>query len=785
MQYKTRGNSSPQGKPRVYFCCHPDDFAPYFDEICAQLFRWSDCAVWYSSASEPEPDAAERELTLGQMQLFVMPVTTRLLRTPNTAMDVEFPFAAAHHIPVLPLVEEPGLDALFSIRFGSLQYLEPHTVDDTAISFDERLKKFLNSVLLGDEVASRVRAAFDAYIFLSYRKKDRAFAQRLMRLIHAIPACRDLAIWYDEYLTPGEDFNDAIAAALQKSEIFTLVVTPNLISEDNYVRSTEYPMALAAQKTILPVEMRPTDSTELCKQYAALPACLPGVGGGDFDTRVLQTVRTMALQARDDSPEHDYLIGLAYLDGIDVEVDRDRARELIHSAAERELPEAMGTLIDMYGEGVGVARDYEKKLYWCKRLADCCAKTLGPEARETLEARLVYATVLGDLGRWSEAVEENERVYEIMLRTRDKEHVNTRFAMRNLDYSYGQMGQLAQEAALLEQILEQEERIPGERTGSMLTTMNNLASSYARRGNYHKAGELAQRVYELRCEKFGTDALQTLTALHNLAGYCGALGDSGRELALKEQIYDSLRQTLGDAHPETLFALKELSAAQFRAGDKQAAYDTGSRALAAYLEQFGARYPGTVSARNNVGAALLALGHLEEAETQLRETADAYAELYGPDHVDTLRKLYNLAELYSEQKQHEKSYALRKEIYARQCKSLGRAHPESLRTLNSIAVCMQRFATTEEIIPVMREAAELRAQTLGADHPETIRSLNNLGLLYERVLDYANAARCFESVYAWRCRTLGSDDRQTIVAQKHLERDRRLRDAQTTQPNLP
>ena len=58
-----------------------------------------------------------------------------------------------------------------------------------------------------------------------------------MRLIHQNDFCRDIAIWYDEYLEPGENFNNAILKAIEKSKLFTMVVTPNLINEDNYVKN--------------------------------------------------------------------------------------------------------------------------------------------------------------------------------------------------------------------------------------------------------------------------------------------------------------------------------------------------------------------------------------------------------------------------------------------------------------------------------------------------------------------------------------------------------------------
>ena len=190
LAYITRGNASPQGKPRVYFCCHPADQAAFLQPMAKELLALVDCSVWY----DPEPatplspeERSSREADLIQMQLFVLPVTTRLLNGPSRAMEWEFPLAREQRIPVLPILQEPGLETLFNQKCGDLQGLNPNQTDPTARPYAEKLKKFLESVLIGDELATQVRAAFDAYIFLSYRKKDRREAQALMRLIHEIP----------------------------------------------------------------------------------------------------------------------------------------------------------------------------------------------------------------------------------------------------------------------------------------------------------------------------------------------------------------------------------------------------------------------------------------------------------------------------------------------------------------------------------------------------------------------------------------------------------------------
>lgn len=368
LKYKTRGSSSPKGKPRVYFCCHPKDFAFYFQAISDEILEKQDCAIWYADEATPyDEDFLE---ALNQMQLFVMPITTNLLCTKNEILDSVFKFAISNHIPVLPLMCENGLEELFRNKCGDLQFLDKNITDISAISYHKKLEKYLSSVLVGDELAKKIRASFDAYIFLSYRKKDRKYAQELMRLIHKNEFCRDVAIWYDEFLTPGEDFNDSIKEALQKSGLFMLTVTPNLINEINYIMTTEYPLAQQEEKPIIPAEFVPTDRNQLFTKYKSLPEIINVYDDTELSNALLDAIGKIAIKENDVSVEHNFFIGLAYLNGIDVEINHSRAVELITSAAESGLPEAIKQLVRMYRNGHGVQRDYPTAIAWQKKLID-------------------------------------------------------------------------------------------------------------------------------------------------------------------------------------------------------------------------------------------------------------------------------------------------------------------------------------------------------------------------------------------------------------------------------
>lgn len=414
-------NINPQGRPKVYFCCHPNDFDNYFELISNEILEKQKCTIWYAENEDERND--EYLSNLKEFQLFVMPVTTNLLCTENVALDVEFNFAIENHIPVLPLLQEPGLENLFNQKCGDLQFLDKQNTDITAISYSDKLDKYLSSVLIGDELAEKIRAAFDAYVFLSYRKKDRKYAQELMRLIHKNEFCRDIAIWYDEFLTPGENFNDSIIHAIQKSGLFVLTVTPNLVNEKNYVMNEEYPLAQKEGKIILPAEMVETNKKDLISSFKDIPECINARNEDEFSDTLLRSIKEIAIKENKKTPEHNFFIGLAYLNGIDVEVDRDKALNLIKGSAEENMIEAIRQLVQMYYTGIAVERDFQQASYWQKKKVALLEKFISEsqecnnkEIFELIEAIILLAELLTDgVG----GVASNEEILQTCIKAKE------------------------------------------------------------------------------------------------------------------------------------------------------------------------------------------------------------------------------------------------------------------------------------------------------------------------------------------------------------------------------
>ncbi len=442
--YLTRNSISPQGMERVWFTCHPQDFAACFDKLAADILALQNCAVYYHGGEDFLPAEGEMDEDLDRMRLVVVPVTARLL-TEDCRARRELAYAAAHHIPILPLMQEPGLETAFNEVLGNIQFLDPTAEDPTALPYEEKLKAYLEEVLAGERLTTEIRDAFDAYIFLSYRKKDRQHAQRVMQRIHDNDFCRSIAIWYDEFLVPGEDFNLSIGSALDKSTLVALVVTPcllekNAAGEDNYVARVEYPEAVKANKPVLPIEMVETDHGGLAAVYTALPETVAGEDEVHLRARLADALE--GVPRREETPRRCYLMGLAYLGGIDVEVNRARAVELLTTAAENGCEDAIERLVHMYAEGDGVARDYEAALSWQERYIEirrraCHQKRTPGTVTELGEAYWTAGNLYVSMGRYHEAAEMYDEMAALLEQDKDG------YVKADLVVAYSSLGGIA------------------------------------------------------------------------------------------------------------------------------------------------------------------------------------------------------------------------------------------------------------------------------------------------------------------------------------------------------
>ena len=761
---KTRGDSSPQGKQRVYFCAHPEDHKRYFEHTCELILEKQNCAVYYDENPAAEVDKEELFSLLSEIQLFVIPVSVEFLTKPSRARDVELAYAMEKHIPVLPLMQDSGIDELFSKVFGNMQYLDEHNRDSTAISFDEKLEKFLGSVLVGDELAEKVRKAFDAYIFLSYRKKDRIYAQQLMRLIHENDFCRDIAIWYDEFLAPGEDFNKAIEAALDHSKLFALAVTPNLINEENYVKNIEFPIARDSEKPMLPAEMVETDRKELAEKFKNIGEVTNSRDREALRNALFKKLEGIAKIENDNDPEHNFFIGLAYLKGIDVEVDFERALKLITGAAEAELPEALEKLVDMYRTGTGVERDYLKAISWQEKLVEV-RKGLYEEAQTDENATECFWTMC-HLGKYWKELAKLEKAKEVFLECLNfaqvfEEKTKTAESRRNLSVSYDNLGSIYEAAGKLEEAKEMylqsfeiskalaEETKTVESRRDLSVSYDKLGDTYRVEGKLEEAKKMYLQSFEI--SKALTEETKTIVSRRDLAVSYGNLG----------YIYKS-EDKLEEAKK---MYLQGLEIVKSLAEEIKTVWE--SKALSLIYER---------------------LGNIHEAEGRLEEAKEMYLKCFEirkilAKETRTFRASRNLSVSYvnfGDIYKTEGKFEEAKKMYLK-CFEISKALAEETKTIESrrdLSASYDRLGNIYEAEDKLEEAKEMYLQLFEiskilAEETKTIWSRRNLALSYRKLGDVCKANGKLEEakemyLHAFEIKKALAEETKTIESRRDL-----------------
>ena len=374
-EYRCTNEINMQSKPKLYFICHKDD-KKYYDAIADDVLSILDCVI-YASVDVEKPRTKSFYNFLDDIQMAIIPVTTRFLLEGGECVS-EFLHVRGTNKPVVPIIMEDGISDMFNKKWEDLQCLDRNERDVTAIDYHSKLKKHFSGIFADEKLVERIRASFDGRLFLSYRKMDRELAGRLMRRIHRAEGFENTAIWYDEFLAIGENFNDSIKDQIEKSNAVIMAVTPNTLKQvrgedgalrDNYVIKMEYPCAKEAGKLVIAVEMMESDKGSFLKKC-------PDV---DFyvdmsDDALTNALEFVSLRSGEATPERDYLMGRAYLEGIDVENDNNRAVDLLTRAGKRGSLEAITLLGEMYKTGRGVVRNSYQSASWHQLRADALEK---------------------------------------------------------------------------------------------------------------------------------------------------------------------------------------------------------------------------------------------------------------------------------------------------------------------------------------------------------------------------------------------------------------------------
>jgi len=364
IKYLSNVQDSAQSHYKIFCNFHKKDSA-HFQKIKNDIFEICNCSLFYYDNEAETDDKSELEFEISRSNLYLLIVSSNVLFDPDFNKQ-SFDTAIKNNIPVLPILVENGIETYFNEKFGNIQCISTclEMIDPSAVPYTVKLQNFLTQTLSLSFDINTLRQSFDASIFLSYRKKDRKYAQNLLDVIHQSDELKNIAIWYDEFLVPGEDFNDSIKSEIENSAIFVLMVTPSILEGENYIKIIEYPVAHSLNKTILPVEMVITNANRLKSDYPDLPETISSSATEQLKDTIKNTLKKNGIAIRDRTVERDFFIGYAFLKGLYVEKNTSVALDLINNSANAGFHDAIATLVSIYKYGDGCEVDTEKAAEW-------------------------------------------------------------------------------------------------------------------------------------------------------------------------------------------------------------------------------------------------------------------------------------------------------------------------------------------------------------------------------------------------------------------------------------
>jgi len=774
LSFRTRGGADPEGKAKVFFTCHPGDVDACFDRICGDILKAFDCAIYYTEDMTTDLEDENTKVVLERMGLFVIPVTLKLLTEPNRAMDKDYVFAQEKHIPVLPLLMENGIRDIYgrSDRFGELQYLSPSNTDSTKISYEEKLERYLESVLVSNDLVTRIKQAFDAYIFLSYRKTDRKLANDLMKMIHNNPECEDIAIWFDEFLTPGENFREGIDRILKESKLFALLVTPNLLKRNdngtpNFIMAQEYPAAVNLGKTIFPAEMIYTDYEELIKEYPGLPVCADTNDEQGFNKQLLDALVGIAVSENNNDPEHNYLIGLAYLEGIDVEVDLDKGLKLITKAAEAGLIDAIRKLASMYKNGNKVNADYRKSLYWREKAYETIKSQLGEEHPDTLKAMDDLSEIYRLNGDYQKALEMSNSCYEMYCKVLGDKHYDTLVALNNLSNAYQAVGDDYSALETCKLIVDTLKIDRDETDEKVIKALYNLANRYSRLGKYNEAFEYYLKCYELLRDLFGDEHRDTLLGLNGLANAYGILCDYTKALELHQKCYELYVKVLGAEHPDTLRSMYNLALAYRLSGNVKKAHEIMMQCYDLSCKVLGEDHPLTLKTLTELAVVFDSMKDYQTAVKLLDICLERHCAVLGESHHETLHTRSRMIQTYRHMGDNQKAVEIAEINYKVSSDIIDNKHQNALNTMSELASCYLAAGETKKSLMMYADCLKYQREILGKDDSKTKKTSDLLADLIPKVKakgkahfdrgEYDKALPLFEGVQ-YACRVMYGED---------------------------
>lgn len=339
-----------------------------------------------------------RAKELKEMSLVLVIVTNNYFQREFNNKFFDLYYSINQGIPLLPITLDQHAEELFNINFGSYHCLKYYSKD-----FDNELERYINEYYDPWELlVDREEKLETANVFISYRKKEKNFLNKLLNIIYSNSRLTRIVYWYDRLLIPGVCFKESIKNELESSDFVILLVTDSIFEKGNYVLDIEYPMAVKLNKTIIPVIAKSIDLRKLKKffPHTEKPIFINHIDL--LEDSILKILKNQGISFNEEfSKEELRIFGQEYLKGNRGKQNIKRGVAMLEKAAFYGDSRACKELGEVYLEGLYVKKNILQAIKYFEKSFEIVFKEFNIclERKEKARRLYNYGSVAGNLAR--------------------------------------------------------------------------------------------------------------------------------------------------------------------------------------------------------------------------------------------------------------------------------------------------------------------------------------------------------------------------------------------------
>lgn len=548
---KARGSEIQRHQQRIFLCWNSENITVR-DILIQDLLSQdagTNCVVSWLETPNGIVDENELEQELQETEAIVLIVSQEFLDQAKTKLPPEYRIAKEIKRPILPVALEPMLFPQFTELAGAV-----HGISIIDEEYRIKLKAQLNNLLTSEDLIQEINNnAFTGRLFLSYRKKDLALARKFMKIFHDNKGFQSIAIWYDNFLIAGRVFDEEIEKSINNAEVFALMATPNITEPGNYVMQREYPYALKQKKCMVAVLFEDLDKSAFKNSYEHFNFCVP--------IEDIYTAFRKALPIKtfifDITPERGFLLGTAFLKGIMVEKDVDRAIILLTNSAYGGNFQSAEMLGKVYFDLL----KYDDALYWYKKAAEISQTKNGNDNTEAARIYSIIASNYIECGDYKSALEWSLKALPIQEKYPSKDSLEIAKTLIDICTSYQNIGIGSTEMVtpLLERAVKVYDNVTDAAKEQIILGYSNIAITYHNSLSYAKAMEIHLKAISMAERVLGDENLLTAHVYIRAGLTYMRIGVLETALKLSNKALVINKKLLPSGHPEIAIVCELLS----------------------------------------------------------------------------------------------------------------------------------------------------------------------------------------------------------------------------------